>query len=361
MKRILADVMASIKSWRRSPSAVFFTLIFPVILMTVFGVIFSPGDQQLRVAVQDNDASPASRQLLEALNSTGVLKLSFLAPGLDAVQVARDEDHHTTLVVPRGYGQALARGSPAQLQLWTDPSRTQSKTAESVIRAVVQEVNLRASGAREVVALQSRELDLPGGGRYIDFFLPGVLGMTVMTNAVLGGLEVAAKLRSKGILRKVATTPIRKWEWVLAKVLYQSFIAGISAVVIVVVGVVGFGVEVRLGWEVPLLVLLAASVFAGLAMVMSRWVKEEDQANAAGSAVTFPMMFLAGTFFPLESMPGFLQGFARVLPLTYVNEALRAAMITGQEGALLLNGLAVAALALLMVAGGSLLLRWKEL
>jgi ABC-2 type transport system permease protein len=97
-----------------------------------------------------------------------------------------------------------------------------------------------------------------------------------------------------------------------------------------------------------------------LAMVLSRWVKEEDQANAAGSAITFPMMFLAGTFFPLESMPSFLQAFARLLPLTYVNEAFRAAMVTANEAAFLFNGLAVVALALLAMGAGSLLVDWKE-
>ena len=360
MGRIRADVTASVKSWWRSPSAVFFTLVFPIILMTVFGILFSPGDARLAVAVQDNDGTDASRQLLAAFNQTGALEVRFIPPGTDAAAAAREHEHHTTLVIPAGYGQNLAQRRATELQLFTDPSRTQSRTAESIVRAVLQEVNLRATGSPQRVTVAAQELDLAGGGRYIDFFLPGVLGMTVMTNAVMGGLEVSAKLKRAGILRKIATTPIRKWEWVLAKVTYQTFIAGLSAVIILLVGVLGFGVEVRLGWELPVLIALSAALFAGIAMIMSRWVKEEDQANAAGSAVTFPMMFLAGTFFPLESMPTFLQAFARVLPLTYVNEAFRAAMITANEAAFALNFGVLVVLAAVAVAGGSLLVNWKE-
>jgi ABC-2 type transport system permease protein len=147
---------------------------------------------------------------------------------------------------------------------------------------------------------------------------------------------------------------------VLSKVLYQVFIGSLTAVVILVTGVVLFGVRVRIGWEVPAMVVLAAAVFAGMAMAMSRWVKEEDQANAAGSAVTFPMMFLSGTFFPLASMPVALQAVARVLPLTYVNEGLRAAMITGNGPTLALNLGVTAGLAALAMVAGSLLLEWKE-
>lgn len=360
MSRILADVEASLKSWARSPSAVFFTIIFPVILMVVFGVLFSPGDANLALAVQDNDGTDASRQLVDAFNQTGAFRLNFIGSGLDANAVIRDRDYHTTLIIPDGYGANFTARRVSELTLLSDPSRTQSRTAEGIVRAVVQEVNLRATGSPQRVSLDRQELDLAGGGRYIDFFLPGVVGMTIMTNALMGTLEVSAKLRRSGILRKIATTPIRKWEWVLAKVAYQVVMAVISSTIVILVGVFGFGVEVRFGWEVPVLIVLAATVFAGMAMILSRWVKEEDQANAAGSAVSFPMMFLAGTFFPLESMPSFLQAFARILPLTYVNEAFRAAMITANQGTLLLNGAAALLIAVAALAAGAMLINWKE-
>lgn len=360
MSRIAADVEASLKSWARSPSAVFFTIVFPIILMVVFGILFSPGDANLRIAAQDNDDTEASRQLLAAFNQTDVLDVRIISAGLDAQAEARERDYHTTIVIPAGYGANFTQRRASELVLLSDPSRTQSRTAEGIVRAVVQEVNLRATGSPQRVTLRQEDMDLAGGGRYIDFFLPGVIGMTIMTNALMGTLEVSAKMRRSGILRKIATTPIRKWEWVMAKVGYQVIMAVLSSAIVIAVGVVGFGVEVRFGWELPFLVVVAATIFAGMAMIMSRWVKEEDQANAAGSAVSFPMMFLAGTFFPLESMPSFLQAFARILPLTYVNEALRAAMITANEGAFLLNGAAALLLAGVAVAGGSLLINWKE-
>lgn len=360
MRRVLADLGASVKQWWRSPSGVFFTLAFPVILMLVFGALFSGGNGQLDLAVQDNDHSAASAQLLHALNASGVLRLKLVGAG-DAARLARDQDLGSTLVIPPGFGQALASGQGARLTLLTDPSRPQGRTVQGVVHAVVDQANLRASGAQPRIGLQDEEVrSSGGGGRYIDFFLPGVIGMTLSGNALIGGLEVSAKLKQRGILRKIATTPIRKWEWVLAKVLYQVFLTGLSAAVIIAVGVLGFGVQVRPDGSWPVLIVLSGAMFAGIAMALSRVVKEEDQANAAGSAVNFPMIFLSGTFFPLESMPPFLQAVARVLPLTYVNEALRASMVTGNANALLVNGGAVAVLAVLSMAAGSLLVNWKE-
>ncbi|MCA1813556.1 MAG: ABC transporter permease [Halobacteriales archaeon] len=359
MIRIRADVVASVKQWYRSPSAMFFTLAFPIILMLVFGALFSQGNGQLALAVQDNDHTAGSAQLLQGLNASGVLKLTSLEAG-DVEQLAKDKDLSSVLVIPQGFGQAMGQGQ-AHITLLSDPSRTQSRTVQGVVHAVIDQVNLRASGAPPRVSMQDQEVrNSQGGGRYIDFFLPGVIGMTLSGNALIGGLEVSAKLKQRGILRKIATTPIRKWEWVLAKVVYQVFLTGLSAAVIILVGVVGFGVHIRADWTWPVLIALSGAMFAGIAMALSRVVKEEDQANAAGSAVNFPMIFLSGVFFPLESMPSFLQAIARVLPLTYVNEALRASMVTGNASALLLNGAAVALLALLAVAAGSLLVDWKE-
>lgn len=363
MRRVWADVVANAKIWYRSPAAVFWAFAFPILLMLVFGAIFGNEDATFTVAVQDNDDSEASRALVEALEATGSLEVESIDAGVDAADVARDEDIHTTLVIPLGYGERLQRGETVVLRVLTDPSRQQSLTTASIVRAVVEEVNDRITGGNEPVRLAESELapgDGSGPSSYIGFFLPGVLGLTVMFNALVGSLEVHATLREKGILRKIATTPIGRIEWVLAKALYQVILALVAAVAIVATGMLFFDVAVRFTIEAVAMIVITAILFAGIAMMMSRWVTKPDHANAAGSAVAMPMMFLAGTFFPLEAMPAFLRAIAGVLPLTYVNEALRAAMVTGDRGELLFHGGITAAMAVVAIVLGAAMIRWKE-
>jgi ABC-2 type transport system permease protein len=101
-------------------------------------------------------------------------------------------------------------------------------------------------------------------------------------------------------------------------------------------------------------------MFSGLGMIIGRFVKDEETADMAGGAITFPMMFLAGTFFPLEQMPEFLQSTAQVLPLYYVNEGLRNAMIYANlDKTLFFTGFVVA-FALIFFIAGVLLQKWKE-
>lgn len=365
MRRVLADVKANLLIWWRSPAAVFWSLAFPILLMVVFGAIFGGDGETFTVGVQDHDGSEASASLVAALEDTGALRLEAIDPARDAHEAADDEDLHTVLVVPADYGERLSSGQSVTVRVLTDPTRTQSRTAESIVRAVLSQVNDQVTGQRDRIVVASATLagaeDRVAGERYIDFFLPGVIGLTVMTNAIMGSIETQAMLKENGILRKIATTPVRRWEWVLSKALYQVVLGFLATAVIVTVGVLFFDVDVRVTWQALGIVVLTAAGFSGLALMMSRWVSKPDHANAAGSAVAMPMMFLSGTFFPLESMPALLKGIALALPLTYVNEGLRAAMITGDQGALVFNGLVTAVLAVVFLALGALLVNWKEL
>ena len=127
--------------------------------------------------------------------------------------------------------------------------------------------------------------------------------MTVLTTGVLGTVGTNTQYRNNGILRKLATTPLGKSEWIISRMLYQTVVIFISAALIILVAKLVYNVQ-TVPNVVTLLLLFAGTIcFTGIGMIISRFVKDEDAANAAASAITFPMMFLAGTFIPLETMP----------------------------------------------------------
>jgi ABC-2 type transport system permease protein len=126
------------------------------------------------------------------------------------------------------------------------------------------------------------------------------------------------------------------------------------------VGILVYGLNIHVNLLMIVLIIATSFLFTGLGMLIGRFVRDEESAGMAGGAITFPMMFLAGTFFPLEQMPEFLQSFARILPLYYVNEGLRNAMIYLKTDDALFHSIVVLIFASIFFIAGLLLTKWKE-
>ena len=191
-----------------------------------------------------------------------------------------------------------------------------------------------------------------------------MIGFTIMTSCIYGSIERNTKFRKDGILRKLLTTPITRAEWILAKMLFMLFLSFVSTLVILVVGTLVWGVSlhINLFMIVFMVVIIIATsfLFSGIGMIIGRFVKEEETADMAGGAITFPMMFLAGTFFSLDMMPEFMQSIARILPLYYVNEGLRNAMIYTNIDKTIFNTAIVLIFAAIFFLVGVFVTKWKE-
>jgi len=196
--------------------------------------------------------------------------------------------------------------------------------------------------------------------RYIEFFTPGIIAMSVMTSSLFGTVNVNAELRQKGVLRKLSTTPITRAEWILSNILYQFILALISTMAILLVAYGVFNVSLSINAWLLIFIILDVFAFAGIGMLLTRFAREAESAYAAANAIMFPMMFLSGSFFPLEMMPSFLKTVAQVLPLYYVNEGLRTTMVF-QDNVLALTYAAVIGIfALVVFIVGIFVTSWKE-
>jgi ABC-2 type transport system permease protein len=131
-------------------------------------------------------------------------------------------------------------------------------------------------------------------------------------------------------------------------------------VVMVLMGTTIFNMKMTLDAISLLMIAMTSLMFTGLGMIIARFVRDPEGADAAANVITFPMMFLSGTFFQLSQMPQFLQTIAQVLPLTYVNEGLRAAMIFGQTQQAIVNTALVTVLGIAFIVIGSLITKWEE-
>ena len=125
-------------------------------------------------------------------------------------------------------------------------------------------------------------------------------------------MNVNTELRQKGVIRKLATTPITRTDWILSNILYQFTLAVISTIAMLVVSYAVFNISLQINFWLPVFIVLDVFAFVGIGMILTRFVKEAQSAAAAANAIMFPMMFLSGSFFPIEMMPGFLQELARI-------------------------------------------------
>ncbi len=373
---IFHDFISNIKTWMRSIGTVFWTILFPVLLILIFGAIFSgAGDVSYEILVQDLDDTEMSDVFIDGLKEIDILNVTIVDSDIDIKKHMLDEDKSVSLVIPKGFSESINNyiqsqmdptfnlsgdELPFNLNLYVDPSdQTTTSVIRNTIIYVLYEFNLNVTEGKKIVGLHE-ESTVGDDFEFIDFFVPGIIGFTIMTSMIYGSIERNTKYRKNGILRKLITMPVTRSDWIISKMLFMLVLSFISAIVIITVGVIVWGLSIELNIFFFIFVISTSFMFSGMGMLIGRFVKEEETADMAGGAITFPMMFLAGTFFPLEQMPAFLQTIAKFLPLYYVNEGFRNAMIYADMDKTLFFTGVVSVFAIVFFIAGVFFTKWKE-
>jgi ABC-2 type transport system permease protein len=371
-----ANLVVSLKTFSREKSVMFFTIAFPIILILVFGTIFLNQDNpSVDLHVQDLDQTNSSAQLLKTLQLNGKFKIIPVDPAIDATQYAKDKKVNLVLVIPKGYEKALVRrlgligGIPSAalrdpnasvtVTYIYDASSSSTSGKIELLQSAFAVVNQTMSGQPPFIRAAETSM-LTRKFRFIDFFVPGIIAMAVMTSSLSGAVNTNSELRQKGVIRKLSTTPITRTDWILSNILYQFVLAVISTVAILVVSYAVFSVRLQINAWLFLLIVLEVFAFGGIGMILARVAKEAESATAAANFIMFPMMFLSGSFFPLELMPSFLQTIARILPLYYVNEGLRASMVSVDNMAALHYSAMIGVFATVVFVLGINATKWDE-
>jgi len=362
-----ANLVVSIKSFYRAKSAMFFTIAFPIILIIVFGALFMNQDtMSFDLCVQDLDHTGSSAQLFKTLGLDGKFKVIRIDPAVDAAQYIKDNKPNLVLIIPKGYeGSFLRRtalGDPnasVTLTCLYDPSSSMVSVKIQALNSVFAGINQKMSGKPPFIRSAETSI-LARKYRFIEFFIPGIIAMSVMTLSLFGTVNVNTELRQKGVIRKLSTTPITRTDWILSNILYQFLLAVLSTTAMLLVSYAVFRVSLRINAWLPVFIVLDVFAFVGIGMILTRFAKEAQSAAAAANAISFPMMFLSGSFFPLEMMPGFMRTVARILPLYYVNEGLRASMVFNDHMTALRYSAIIGVFAAVVFILGIMATAWEE-
>lgn len=416
MKCSLAVFSALTKSWLRSKEGVFFSFLFPVMLLLIFGTVFGGGGGQTYLLhVQNLDLENGrptwlSSTLIGILENTGTFEIKEIAAGVDVESYVEEHlsfTNYRILVIPENFEQkvmskgiyvrtgvildtlnfivknygsemtshqveSIENGMDA-LETWrrhvttenvevlllTSEGDTAAPIISGVISSVVNAFNNEMVGAEEVVGMMENQLT-QRGLKAVDYYLPGYIAAFIMTNGIIGVASNTSEFRRRGVIKRLAATSLRKSSWILGNLVHQALLAFALMLLMIALGWAVFGVQAIPDPYALLLIFMGSVVFCTMGITLGGVIKDVEATHAAANAIAFPMMFLSGAFWPVEMMPGFMQEVAKCLPLYHFHDGLRQIMIYQNPAQAAVPFLILGILAVAFIYFAIKTTKWKE-
>jgi ABC-2 type transport system permease protein len=305
-------VLARLREFYRQPEAVFWVYGFPILMTVGLGIAFRNKPVE-RITV-DVERGPAAEATVTALEADP----RFVASLRDSDECKlRLRTGRTELIV------SAAASSAPHYDFFFDPTRSESVLARKAVDDALQ----RAAGRRDVATATDHELE-EAGGRYIDFLVPGLLGMSLMGGGLWGVGFVIVDMRIRKLLKRFLATPMRRTDF-LAGIMISRMLFIIPEVIIILLfarlafGVVIYGSLLALIF----LIFLGALAFAGVGLLVASRAQTLETVSGLMNLVMLPMWLLSGVFFSSDRFPAVVQPVIKALPLTLLIDALRGVML----------------------------------
>jgi ABC-2 type transport system permease protein len=324
IRAMMAITKASLRAIFRSPSAVIFSFAFPLIFILVFGFIGSGGRMSVRVAF-DKHTDTAS-DMYKAITS------------IDGVRVVSGDEKALQNDLSKGRLHAIIQLRKNNVQFPAYTIRLISSEAvnpqnlqvlRSLLEATITKMNRRMFATSPTYATIENQVETVPGRVYrtIDFILPGQLGFSLLSAGVFGVAFIFYNLRQTLVLKRFFATPIKRSYIVFGEALSRVIFQLSTAIVILLIGHFAFHFTLINGWitflELLFLSFIGLAVFMGFGFVVSGLAKNESSIPPFANLFTLPQFLLAGTFFPIDNFPSWLQPICKILPLTHLNDAMR--------------------------------------
>ena len=303
--------------WReflREKEAVFWVFVFPVLMTFALGIAFrNSAPEKTFVAIEGDSQNASVIELSNALAQSPEITANILSPD-EAAKALRS-----------GKVSIVVRPQNGSYDYRFDPTRPESRTA----RLLVDDALQRAKGRNDVVHTAEEKITEPGA-RYVDFLVPGLIGMNMMGSGLWGLGFTVVIARSRKILKRFAATPMRRSHYLLSFMLSRLLFLVPEVAAVVVFAWLVFGFTVRGSWlSLSLITLLGGFTFSAIGMLIAARPTTIEGVSGLMNFIMLPMWLLSGTFFSSERFPVMFQPFIKALPLTALNNLLRSVMNEG--------------------------------
>lgn len=332
---ILTFAWIDIKRSFRDKTALFFIFVFPLIFLFVFGGIFGGNNTiSFNVALLNKADNEFTTQFLKNAQKDDLIKVDkSIKTEADAREKMKRGEVDAIIKLPESFGEVKdgQQFPSGTAEVLVDQNSAQAgQTLSSVLGGIFEGINQEITGAPKPFSVELTTTKEPGLTQF-DYTFAGLLGFSILSLGIFGPTSVFPRMKQQGILRRYHTTTLRVWQFFLANVLSQVFIGILSVALMFAVALTFFDLNMR-GDYLSLLavVFLGTTTMFGVGLAIGGWAKNENQAAPLGNLVSFPMMFLSGTFFPRYLMPDWLQNISSALPLTPINDAIRYIVTEGR-------------------------------
>jgi len=307
-------VLSRAREFYREPEAVFWVYGFPLLMVVALGIAFrNQPEQPITVDLAASAQAEGAQAALEN-NKRFQVRVAELEACRQRLRLGK-----TDLVVISG------DGDQPRYDYWFDPGRPESALARNAVDDALQ----RAAGRADPIPTGDRQMTDPGG-RYIDFLVPGLLGMSLMGGGLWGVGFVTVDMRIRKLLKRLLATPMRKSDFLAGIMLSRLLFMIPEVLVLLVFARLAFGVQNQGHlFSLLALVLLGAFSFSGIGLLVASRAKTLEAVSGLMNLVMLPMWVLSGIFFSPERFPAAAQPFIHALPLTQLIVATRAVMLEG--------------------------------
>ncbi|MCI0637430.1 MAG: ABC transporter permease [Gemmataceae bacterium] len=306
-------ILARIREFYREPEAIFWVYGFPLILAVILGVAFS--SSQPEPPIVDVVASEDSRQTDKIIQALQEAKITATVKTEEECKARFNKKRTSLYLVPKDN----------EIVYIVDPARKESILA----RHWVEHVLTRAAAPAGAPAARE-ELVEESGSRYVDFLLPGLIGMNLLGGGLFGVGFVLVDMRVRKLFKRFLATPMHRGDFLLSLLSARLVFLFPEMVVLLLAGYFFFGVPIKGSLLALLLIIIVgAFAFAGLGLLLGCRTEKTEAMSGMMNLVMLPMYLFSGVFFSSQRFPDEIQPLVQALPLTHVNDALRAVMLEG--------------------------------
>lgn len=306
--------LARMREFLREPEAVFWMYVFPLALVAALGVAFrNRAVEAFRIVVEEGDAAEAVRATID---------------GQERFHAIVCDPQEGRLRLRTGRADlmiAVSGGDSPRYEYYFDPTRQESVLARSAADDVLQ----RAAGRHDAAEVRNHEFDEPGG-RYIDFLVPGLIGMGLMGGGMWGVGFAVVDLRIRKLLKRYLATPMKRSHFMAALIISRLLFTVSEVLLLLLFARAAFGVASQGSYPaIGLLLLLGSLEFSGIGLLVASRAQTLETVSGLMNATMLPMWIGSGIFFSMERFPAAVQVALNVLPLTPLIHATRSIMLEG--------------------------------
>jgi ABC-2 type transport system permease protein len=335
MKAYWQLTLAQLRIFLRNRQVLIWTLVFPILLMSMLGSFLGNGNGlSLTIGIVDKDHSTFSSEFVKQLKKNEAIDLEIRKDEERALSSLKKGDLQLVVIIPKGYESNLknreSNAKPFTIPVYfNDTNVAISQVGLTLVNEIVDEVSKQMVSYEPIVVMESQGIEALQL-KYIDFLVPGIVAMMIMSNNMNGVAGQIAAWRERGILRRMQGTTLKASTFIAAQITARLMMNGLQATIVLLVAHLLFGVEVRGSWFTLIgFIILGTLAFMAIGFIIAGIAKTPESAGPIAGVLSFPLLFLGGVFFPIRNMPEFLQPIVNLLPISHLSTALRETMNVG--------------------------------